>query len=150
MLVLPSCLVSSAGRGDSPLSVTSPDPEGDGPAPLLHALCDRALGFPAAIPSNCQTSKQQTCTYLEVSTTWEDQAVIRASVSHMWMRTMVPTAGHHGAIPQRLARQVLPEKKDEFGPWGESGPLLGAGALTVSQMHPSGVYLLGGYLSGCV
>lgn len=80
----------------------------------------------------------------------EDQAVIRASVSHVWMWTMAPSAGHHGAIPQRLARQLLPEKKDESGPWGESGPPLGAGALTVTQMQPNEAYLLSGYLSGCV
>ena len=82
--------------------------------------------------------------------TWEDQAVIRASVSHVWMWTMAPSAGHHGAIPLRLARQLLPEKKDESGPWGESGPPLGAGALTVTQMQPTEAYLLSGYVSGCV
>ena len=81
---------------------------------------------------------------------WEDQAVIRSSVSRVWMQTMVPAAGHHGAIQQRLARQVLPQRKDRSGPWGESGPLLAAEALTVTQMHPNGVYLLGGCLSGCV
>ena len=63
---------------------------------------------------------------------------------------MVPVAGHYGAIPQRLARQVLPQKKDKSRPWGESGPLPGVEALTVTQMHLNGVYLLGGCLSGCV
>lgn len=110
---VPSTTASPGWGGESPLSHDLPDPK----LAVRSPFCILSTGRPLAPLLQLRATarrRNNECTYLEVSRHG-------GSGCHLCLRFPCVGAddgarcGYHGAIPQRLARQVLPQK-DESRP----------------------------------